>query len=180
MRQLMKLKGETFLQWHTVIFLDYDSRDTHEPSTQIWWVHSVCGILDFQGEVCAGDRTAESLIRRIFRVTRNRWVQTACSFSGVTPFLTRRHVLPINPVEPWVLHLRPSASSTGPWLLWKRETNLPSKSQSHKVFILYGQEKPHSPRSTDTPVMWAWEPAHRHTPRSFSRNDLNFVRFACP
>lgn len=35
MRQLMKLKGETFLQWHTVIFLDYDSRDTHEPSTQI-------------------------------------------------------------------------------------------------------------------------------------------------
>lgn len=34
-RQLMKLKGETFLQWHTVIFLDYDSRDTHEPSTQI-------------------------------------------------------------------------------------------------------------------------------------------------
>lgn len=35
MRQLMKLKGETFLQWHTVIFLDCDSRDTHEPSTQI-------------------------------------------------------------------------------------------------------------------------------------------------
>lgn len=35
MRQLMKLKGETFLQWHTVVFLDYDSRDTREPSTQI-------------------------------------------------------------------------------------------------------------------------------------------------
>lgn len=86
MRQLMKLKGETFLQWHTVVFLDYDSRDTREPSTQIWRVHSICGILDFQGEVCAGDRTVESLIRRIFRVTRNRWVQTAYSFSGVTPF----------------------------------------------------------------------------------------------
>lgn len=60
----------------------------------------VCGTLDFQGEVCAGDRTAESGIRHIFKVTRNKWVQTACSFSRVTPFSWGGMFYPSTPWSP--------------------------------------------------------------------------------